>query len=240
MSFVGKNRATELWGKIKATFGARIKVSGATISLENLADTPVILSQATIPNATTSTPGVMSAADKSKLNGVAQNANNYTHPSFAAHGSGLYKITVDANGHVTAVTAVTKADITALGIPAQDTNTTYSVATQSANGLMPAADKKKLDGIDATISQAIAAASMGHAVYKGAVSANTDISNAAYKQGWYWVVKKAGTYVGEGCEEGDMIFCNTDKGSAYSAAHFDVVQNNMQEMTSSELAAILV
>ena len=30
-----------------------------------------------------------------------------------------------------------------------DTNTTYSTATQSANGLMSAADKKKLDGIDA-------------------------------------------------------------------------------------------
>ena len=28
-----------------------------------------------------------------------------------------------------------------------DTNTTYSVATQSANGLMSAADKKKLDGV---------------------------------------------------------------------------------------------
>ena len=44
-----------------------------------------------------------------------------------------------------AAAAVTKADITALGIPAQDT--TYSAATQSANGLMSAADKTKLDGM---------------------------------------------------------------------------------------------
>lgn len=48
------------------------------------------------------------------------------HPSFPAHLSGLYKITVNNQGHVTDVTAVTKADITALGIPAQDTNTVYS------------------------------------------------------------------------------------------------------------------
>lgn len=43
--------------------------------------------------------------------------------------------------------AITKADIVALGIPAQDTNTTYSNATTSAAGLMSAADKTKLDGV---------------------------------------------------------------------------------------------
>ena len=65
----------------------------------------------------------------------------------SAFSSGLYKITTNAQGHVTAATAVTKNDITALGIPAQDTNTTYSVATDETNGLMSAADKEKLDGI---------------------------------------------------------------------------------------------
>lgn len=65
----------------------------------------------------------------------------------SAFASGLYKITTNAQGHVTAATAVTKSDITALGIPAQDTNTTYGVASSSANGLMSAADKAKLDGI---------------------------------------------------------------------------------------------
>lgn len=44
--------------------------------------------------------------------------------------------------------AITKEDIVALGIPASDTNTTYSVATTSANGLMSSADKGKLDGIE--------------------------------------------------------------------------------------------
>ena len=91
--------------------------------------------------------GFMSTSDKTKLDGIATGANKYTHPSYTARNSGLYKMTVDATGHVSAVSAVTKADITALGIPGQDTNTTYGVATTSTNGLMSASDKTKLNGI---------------------------------------------------------------------------------------------
>ena len=73
----------------------------------------------------------------------------YTHPGYTERSSGLYKITVDSTGHISDVTAVTKADITALGIPGQDTNTTYGAATESTNGLMSAADKEKLNGVAA-------------------------------------------------------------------------------------------
>lgn len=57
----------------------------------------------------------------------------YTHPSYTAKSNGLYKVTVDATGHVSATTAVAKSDITALGIPS--TNTTYSTGTASTSGL---------------------------------------------------------------------------------------------------------
>ena len=97
--------------------------------------------------ATQSTNGLMSAADKTKLDGIAENANNYTHPGYTAQASGLYKVTVDGTGHVSAVAAVAKSDITALGIPESDT--TYSAATTSSEGLMSAADKTKLDGVTA-------------------------------------------------------------------------------------------
>lgn len=80
--------------------------------------------------------------DKEKLAGL----NNYTHPSYTQQSSGFYKVTVDATGHVSAVEAVTKEDITGLGIPAQDT--TYSPATSEANGLMSKEDKAKLDGME--------------------------------------------------------------------------------------------
>ena len=103
----------------------------------------------TYSNATTSTDGLMSSEDKTKLDGIATGANRYTHPSYTNRASGLYKITVDATGHVSAATAVTKSDITALGIPGQDTNTTYANATTSTDGLMSAEDKVKLNGIAA-------------------------------------------------------------------------------------------
>lgn len=54
----------------------------------------------------------------------------------SAFASGFYKITTNAHGHVTAATAVAKTDITALGIPAQDT--VYTHPTTSGNKHIPA------------------------------------------------------------------------------------------------------
>lgn len=52
----------------------------------------------------------------------------YTHPAGGAPSktSGFYKFSTDSTSHVASVTAVTKADITALGIPGANTNTTYT------------------------------------------------------------------------------------------------------------------
>ena len=149
-------------------------------------------------NATETESGLMSAADKAKLNGIAEGAevnvqsdwnvtntnsdayiknkpttlpadggnadtvNNhtvetnvpagaiftdtvYTHPNYTAKTNGLYKITVDNTGHVSGTNSVSKADITALGIPAQDT--TYSEAGTSL-GLVKS-------GGDVTISSGV-------------------------------------------------------------------------------------
>lgn len=49
----------------------------------------------------------------------------YKHASHTEAVSGLYKVTVDNEGHVSETAAVTKEDITKLGIPGQDT--TYEV-----------------------------------------------------------------------------------------------------------------
>lgn len=85
---------------------------------------------------TSSAAGFMSAADKTKLDGIETGANKYTHPSYTARGAGLYKVTVDTTGHVSAATAVSKSDITALGIPASDTNTwiAFKGSTSSTAG----------------------------------------------------------------------------------------------------------
>lgn len=59
--------------------------------------------------------------------------NNYSHPagSGASKSTGLYKFSTDSTSHISGVTAVTKSDITALGIPSSDTNTTYSFSSRN-------------------------------------------------------------------------------------------------------------
>ena len=105
----------------------------------------------TYSDATTSAHGLMTAAMVSKLNGIASGANAYSHPGYTSRSSGLYKITVDSTGHVSAVASVTKADITALGIPGQDTNTTYGVVSSSSNGLMSPTMLNTLNSVNSAI-----------------------------------------------------------------------------------------
>ena len=85
-------------------------------------------------NATTSVDGLMSNSDKTKLDGIATSANNYSLPTASASVLGGIKIgtnlSIDGSG------VVSSAD------------TTYSDATQSVAGLMSTSDKTKLDGID--------------------------------------------------------------------------------------------
>jgi Phage tail fibre repeat len=85
------------------------------------------------PAATTAAAGFMSTADKSKLDGIAAGANNYSHP--ANHPPSI--ITQDANNRF--VTDTEKAN--------WNGKASTAVATTTANGLMAAADKSKLDGI---------------------------------------------------------------------------------------------
>lgn len=135
---------------------AKIKGSSDSYTMELLDDTTVDLSGKVdkVAGKDLSTNDY-TTAEKTKLAGIAEGANKYVHPSYTAKTSGLYKVTVDATGHVSAVAAVTKGDITALGIPGQDT--TYPEATTAKAGLMSAADKSKLDGMtiatDAEVSE---------------------------------------------------------------------------------------
>lgn len=88
--------------------------------------------------ATQSANGLMSAADKKKLDGVAASANNYSHPTSSGNKH------IPSGGSSGQILRWSADGTAAWGA---DNNTTYGTATQSANGLMSAADKKKLDGI---------------------------------------------------------------------------------------------
>ena len=94
------------------------------ISYNELTDKPA--------EATTSAAGLMSAADKTKLDGIATGANKYSLPTASASTLGGVKVGTNLSISSGVLSA---------------TDTTYSAATTSAAGLMSAADKTKLDGI---------------------------------------------------------------------------------------------
>lgn len=94
----------------------------------------------TYSNASTSAAGLMSASDKSKLDGIASGANAYIHP------------TTSGNKHIPSGGSsgqILRWSSDGTAVWGADNDTTYSNATRSAAGLMSADDKTKLDGIAA-------------------------------------------------------------------------------------------
>ena len=168
--------------------GSNISVSSGVISLTRanvtgaLGYTPPV-SDTTYVNATTSAAGLMSSSDKSKLDSIAANANNYIHPAShpasmitglaAVATSGSYNDlsdspaipVVDDSLSSDSTNAVQNKVVYGLGqkffnqLSAlasvartgsySDLTGTPGNATTSAAGLMSAADKAKLDKIDA-------------------------------------------------------------------------------------------
>lgn len=127
------------------------------ISLKGVNDFP--LGFIAINAVTSQLAGVMIPSDKTKLDGIANNANNYSLPTASSTTKGgitlgysqsgkNYPVALDGNG---------KAYV---NVPWTDTNTTYGLATSTNNGLMKASDKAKLDGISsgATADSAITTA----------------------------------------------------------------------------------
>lgn len=142
MAYLDKPGLDALWAKVKnwtnsvhahsMTKGASSQ-DGLQLMLKNGAQSPATLSTVTITksditalgipgsdttytDATQTAHGLMSAADKKKLDGVEANANHYVHPSSPAGAKafGLYKIATNTQGHVTLATEVVKSDISSL------------------------------------------------------------------------------------------------------------------------------
>ena len=98
-------------------------VNGYTVAKSVPSD--AVFTDTTYDDVTTSTRGLMTAADKTKLDGIASGATKYSHPRFTAKTSGFYKIAVNNEGHVTGTTNVAKSDITGLigGTPSLEGHT---------------------------------------------------------------------------------------------------------------------
>lgn len=126
------------YGHVK--IGSNITNSDGTISLTKanvvaaLGYTPPT-ANTTYSAATTSAAGLMSAADKSKLDSIASGANAYTLPT--ASNSTLGGVKVGNNITLTSgILSLTKDNvISALGYTPPTSNTTYSTGTTSSLGL---------------------------------------------------------------------------------------------------------
>ena len=123
--------------------------------------------------ATTGVDGLMSAADKAKLNGVEANANNYSHPATHsldaitetatkkimtdAERTKLTGVEANANNYTHpanhAATVITEDTTHRFATDAEkstwNAKASTAVATGLADGLMAMADKSKLDGVAA-------------------------------------------------------------------------------------------
>lgn len=133
--------------QINTTYIKGLSVSGKVITYtKGDGTTGTITTQdtnTTYSNATTSTSGLMSSSDKTKLDGIAIGANNYSLPTASSSTLGGVKTTssVTSNSGYTACPIIS-------GVPYyKDTNTTYTNATTSENGLMSSNDKSKLDNL---------------------------------------------------------------------------------------------
>jgi hypothetical protein len=168
MPLLDKFRANSLYSTL--TFKAADRTSSITlnpltgkgdflsIGLNGTDLQTTLNSKASTSVATTSVNGLMAATDKSKLDGIATSANNYTHPTYTYTTPVVDTTTTlssipfistlaQTNGHVTggtmkklvagsnvSITATADGNVT---ISSTDTNTTYSVFNTTTDGLVP-------------------------------------------------------------------------------------------------------
>lgn len=124
--------------------------SGSTITLTGSdgSTTSVTDSNTTYGLATASANGLMSSTQFSKLSGIADKANNYVLPTATATVLGGVKSTTTGTTANRNYNVQVNSDGTMkVNVPWVDTNTTYSVATTSSNGLMSKDDKWAFNAI---------------------------------------------------------------------------------------------
>ena len=138
----------------------------------------------TYGTASQSTNGLMSAADKKKLDGIANGANNFTYSLPTASATVLGGVKTGSNiTNTSGVLSLTKANVTsALGYTPPTTNTTYGNATTSSSGLMSYSDKRKLDGIASGANKTVVDGSLS-------VTSTNPVQNAVVTKGMQFLYK---------------------------------------------------
>lgn len=158
-SWLDRAGAIHLWKTIEAMLGTKVdKIEGFGLSSNDYTtEEKKKLASLSDPNvATTENNGLMSSADKAKLDGIEAGANNYTHPKYEAKQAGLYRISVDNTGHVATADKMTSEELAAEGVsPADhthdlgelvDTLETSADAVEDADTVMVGATVTSDDG----------------------------------------------------------------------------------------------
>lgn len=170
--------------------GTNLSISSGVLSATDTTYSP----------ATTSADGLMSSSDKTKLNGIATGANKYVLPAATASSLGGIKVgenlSVSSDGTLSAVQGTYTLPIassstlggikvgTNLSINSSTgvlsaTDTKYSKATSSADGLMAKEDKSKLDAFGAASTYALKTDIAGMYKFKGSVATYADLPSGA-------------------------------------------------------------
>lgn len=122
-SWLDRAGAVHLWKTIEAMLGTKVdKIEGFGLSSNDYTtEEKKKLASLSDPDvATTENNGLMSSADKAKLDGIEAGANNYTHPTYEAKQAGLYRISVDNTGHVATADKMTSEELAAEGVSPVD------------------------------------------------------------------------------------------------------------------------
>lgn len=119
--------------QINTTYIKELSVNGRTLTVTkgDGTDNTLTTQDTTYGVVTTNENGLMSVSDKTKLDGIANNANNYTHPS--THEASMIE---QDSSHMFVTYSEKKA---------WNGKASTEVATQSSNGLLSATDKQRLD-----------------------------------------------------------------------------------------------
>lgn len=156
----------------------------------------------------TTTKKIMTAAERTKLSGIAEGANKYTHPASHAASmiTGLSTVATsgkysDLSGKPTSMTPTAhtheQADITGLETALAGkaaSNHTHGAVTTSTNGMMTAADKTKLNGIatganKTTVDTALSSTSTNPVQNKVINSALSGKANASHNHDTKYISK---------------------------------------------------
>lgn len=116
----------------------------------------------------------------------------------------------------------------------------YTLGAACAKGVVTSISSDSTDIPTVTaVKQYVSTAVAGGAAFQG--TAPTTFAPTNYSAGWYWVVGTAGTYAGQTCEAGDMIFATANYNTAYSASDFDVIQTNLDitSISNSDIDTIV-